>query len=522
MPRKERILVVLISVAITALILLGVWSLREPEGLVVQNPPVIDPAPGLGAPQPLGPDEDIDPPVSKSPPVIPIGPEETTGGTVEGKVVDDTGKPILSAVITALRKHNKVKYAFTDENGEYAIRGLPPGAYDFRADREEYATATRRNIQVRALETTHNVDFELDLSGSFIGFVVSSAGDEPIAGANVVIYASGFPDRSRGLTRSFREKTGQEGAFQIDKIPPGDYFVHAQAAAYLPSKREAVRIEREQPVTYKFVLDLGGSVSGTVTDLEDKPVPDAQMWLSTVEGTLHLGKGAKTDADGKYVLEGLKAGTVNVRVIAQGFVTQTKKNIEVFKSQRTQGVDFRLDRGKGVSGVVVNYDGEPVKGASVSASDRLSYKTTKTGEKGAFTLRGFSGDKVNLTVRATGYVFFIKRKIPVGTEDLNLVLGRGGAIEGQVVADEPLADFVVILYSIPEPSSRPRIVKQRVSRDPQGNFKMSDIPQGSYTIKVNARALEDSKRKYIQAREESVEVRENVTITGLQIRLSQQ
>jgi hypothetical protein len=246
------------------------------------------------------------------------------------------------------------------------------------------------------------------------------------------------------------------------------------------------------------------------------------LGLSTVDGTLHLGTGAKTDADGKYVLEGLKAGTVNVRVIAQGFVTQTKKNIEVFKSQRTQGVDFRLDRGKGVSGVVVNYDGEPVKGASVSASDRLSYKTTKTGEKGAFTLRGFSGDKVNLTVRATGYVFFIKRKIPVGTEDLNLVLGRGGAIEGQVVADEPLADFVVILYSIPEPSSRPRIVKQRVSRDPQGNFKMSDIPQGSYTIKVNARALEDSKRKYIQAREESVEVRENVTITGLQIRLSQQ
>jgi uncharacterized GH25 family protein len=520
MTRSERILVVVVSLCITVLVLLGIWSLREPEVTAVQKSIEIDTRTGPENPSHIPSVTEDDSQTENPIPgeVIDVGDVNTTGGSIEGKVVDGNGKPILSAVVTAVQKQKSV-YVFTDEDGKYTLKDLPPGSYNVRADREKYAVATKRNIEVIKDQTTPNVNFELVLGGSFAGTVISRNGDEPIPGANITIYASGFPDQSRGFARSFRGKTDSNGAFLIENMPPGDYFAHAQQKAYLPSERVSQRIESDKSVNHKFVLELGGAVSGTITDFEDNPVADAQVWLSSIDRTLHLGHGAKTNSDGSYLLEGLNAGTVNIRVIAQGFVTQTKENIEVFKGQHTEGVDFRLDSGKGISGVVVNGNGKPVINATVSASDTLSYKTARTDNDGAFTLSGFSGEKVNLSIRAPGYVFFVKREIPVGTDDLNIMLGKGGSIEGQVIADEPLVDFVVILYSNPEPGQRPRIVKQKVSRDPQGRFKMADIPHGSYTIKVNARALENTSRKLVQSRIETVEVRENSTTSGIEIQL---
>lgn len=513
MTRKERALVVLICVGVTALVLLGVWSLRVPVRRVGhREPDFTDTHADYGAP---GRETASVGSLTEQPtPYIEVEmpDEQVSGGSIEGRVFGEGGKGLFAVVVTALRLRTPVKDTITDENGEYMIRGLPAGSYNMLAEREGYALAGRRDIKVFADQATSGVDFELVPGGTFAGRVVDM-NEEPIPDTNITMYALGVRDDSRGLVRSFRATTDSKGEFRIESIPPGEYHALAQHGSYLPSERTAVVIEEAEPASYKFVLELGGSISGTVTNLDGEPVADVQVWLSSAQENLDFSRGTRTDAEGKYVLGGLRSGTVNLRVLARGFVSSTRKDIEVLKGRVVEGIDFQLDRGSALCGVVVAPGGEPVKNATISASDTKSYITQKTDEKGAFTLSGFAGDHVNLSVRAPGYVLLIKRNVPVNTNDLRLVLSRGGVVEGRAISDAPIKPtFSVVLYTIPEGGTRRRIVRQKVFRDPEGRFKVDDIPPGRYTLEVHG-------MRYIQVEPEIVEVTEGASVSGLEIPL---
>lgn len=506
MTRKERILIVLISIGITALVLVWIWHQRPPE--IPQIPPPVVRLPVIENGDPVKPPEVIDTQPRETTPIRIQLPDVPDGGSIQGKVVDAGGGPIHNATLTAIRDGQPVKYAFTDKEGIYVISGLAPGRYDIRAEREGYATAGRSGIQLSKLQK-EVVDFELVRGGSFSGSVVDES-EEPILNANVTLYASSARDNLQWLVRSFRARTNKDGGFRIDNVSPGEYIALAQHEAHIPSERTPFTIDNENPTTHKFVLETGGSVSGTVTDLDGGPVAGVQVWLSSVEDTIIFSRGARTDADGKYVLGGLKPGSVDIRTLAPGFVAVTKRDIQVFKGRMTEGIDFTLDPGKSISGVVVNSADEPVKNATISANDTKSYKTAKTDEKGQFALNGFSGDKVNLSVRAPGYVLFVKRNIPANTDELHLVLRKGGSVEGQAISDVVLKSFVVILYTIPEAGRQRRIVKQKISSDPEGYFKVKDIPGGIYTLEIHA-------KDYIQVSPETVEIREGTTVSGLEM-----
>jgi uncharacterized GH25 family protein len=451
------------------------------------------------------------PPPAANPPVgqrVPFT-ESDDGGSIEGKVCDGTGKPLHNATVTAFLNRQPERYAFSGSDGTYVVKGLAAGQYEVRADREGYAVALKTGIKVIEMETTPNVDFVLSRGGAFSGIVVDREGS-PIPAANVTLYATGPVDTAGGQVRSFREKTSEKGRFLIENVTPGAYRALAQHEIYLPSDRIPFDIAEDETVTHEFVLEMGASISGTVTDLEGNPVVEAQIWLSSTEEKIVFSRGARTDSEGKYVLGGLQSGSANIRVIAPGFVTATRKDIELRQGRPVEGVDFKLDSGRSISGTVTNSSGEPVGGATVSGSDSVSYKTAKTDEDGKFTMSGFSEDKINLSVRAKGYVLLIRRGISANTEDAQLVLSTGGAVEGQAISDESMKSFVVVLYSIPEGGKQRRIVKQKICNDPDGFFKVEDIPQGTYTLEVHS-------KDYIQYSPEMVAVSENSTVSGLRI-----
>jgi protocatechuate 3,4-dioxygenase beta subunit len=513
MTRKERLLVVATSLGITALVLLGIWSLLPPEvespEVVIPPGPVIDPPANAGAPEEQPPDGFGPAPPREGPVIVNVEPERETGGSIEGRVVDGLGKPLMNVTLTALQKQSPVRYAFTAENGTYTIASLPAGFYDVRADKEGYAVAGRRGIQVNRLDVTAGVDFELVVGSGFTGSVTDTSG-EPVQGANVTLFASGATDDSKGLVRSFRAKTDRDGRFNIENVPPGDYLAMAQEESYLPSERIALNVEKDMPAVYDFMLELGGSVSGRVTDSNGEAIVGAQIYLSVTDGTLSFARGAQTDEDGRYVLKGLESGAVNIRALAPDFISAMKEGISVTEGTATEGVDFTLERGNLISGIVVNNLNEPVRGAVVSGNDGSNYKTVRTDENGNFVLSGFTGDAMSLTVRAEGYILLVKRDIPANSDNLRLELSRGGAIEGQALSDEALDSFVVVVYSIPQGAEQRRLVRQQIVNNPEGHFKVGDIPPGVYTVEVHA-------RKHIQVRPETVEIMENSTVSGLRI-----
>jgi hypothetical protein len=72
-------------------------------------------------------------------------------GTVAGSVTASTGTGLAGATVTAVDSTSGVERAVvTDDDGEYAIVGLPPGSYELRAALDGFAPVTRGRFTVTA------------------------------------------------------------------------------------------------------------------------------------------------------------------------------------------------------------------------------------------------------------------------------------------------------------------------------------------------------------------------------------
>jgi hypothetical protein len=112
-----------------------------------------------------------------------------------------------------------------------------------------------------------------------------------------------------------------------------------------------------------------GSISGRVVDLETG-APLAGIRL----GSQSTGR-VTTDAEGRYVLRNVPPGTVTVFVTEMngGYTNVTlniPKRVTVVPERDTTGVDFRVRMDAGISGRVLDENGEPLPGIEVSVVER--------------------------------------------------------------------------------------------------------------------------------------------------------
>jgi len=445
----------------------------------------------------------------------PESPPKEEKGSISGKVYDSQGSPLACALVRVMRGVSPVSSASTDTEGCYLALSVPSGTYDVVAELKGFAKGGRRQVTVPKDAQVASVNIVLTKGGSFCGQVTTFQG-EPVRGVQVRIYTlrqsqegESFPDIWRDPKLAF---TDTEGKFSIEGIAPGDYEALANHPEYLPSDKHSIRVEAEKTAQTKFLLELGGEVSGTITDSETgKSVENAQIFLAARDNTVLPARGCLTNSEGKYRLTGLDSRTANIRVIAQGYISQTRQNVDVIQGRKTEGIDFVLSRGAFVSGTVLSEDGKPITGATVSSTDVASYSVTTTDAEGRFRLSGLSGDKVALAARASGYSLLIQRSIEPNTENIVLILKRAGAVSGKVSADEPLPEFVVILYAPAAEPGKPRLlVTQTVSRDPQGTFTLQDVPPGKYI-------LESHVPGFTQISSTEVTVNAAETTTGVEI-----
>ena len=76
------------------------------------------------------------------------------------------------------------------------------------------------------------------------------------------------------------------------------------------------------------------------------------------------------DAAGRFRLEGVEPGEVSLSFRSVGYLTEVVDEIIVVEGQPTRGVIVRMQPGGLVSGVVVDSEGLPVRGAQVVAVSR--------------------------------------------------------------------------------------------------------------------------------------------------------
>lgn len=363
------------------------------------------------------------------------------------------GKPIAGA-----RLHfpsGDLGHAFTtDDAGTVTMEAIAPGTWRVEATAPGKAKVMKEVNVAAAPETA--IEFALADGGAVFGKVTGPEG-KPLERARINVYPG-----DSGSPTGYVE-TGPDGAYRLDHLPLGQeqrlYVAHDQSH----DKYERVtltrdRRERELNVSLP-ARAAGGSVAGTVVDLQDNPIADAQIFHGSLSG--RNVKPVTTDAAGRFRLDGIdvrpRAVPEQITVRAKGWAPRVI-SVEPGTAAAPSQVTVRLtEPGHRVRGRVVNEKGEPVEGAFVEAGVDGTHNavagSTRTKGDGRFAFDSLPAD-AQFTVQAAGYQSgdFVKLPLDRDTE-VPVVLKREAELVGRIVdaaTGEPVPRFnLKLVQSVP-------------------------------------------------------------------------
>jgi hypothetical protein len=226
---------------------------------------------------------------------------------ITGVVRDKEGKPLEGVKLKVL-PFSSIE-AISNAEGKYEIvwdpstwGGETPVMFLIAQDeKNNLAEAIEINVASRQL------DIKLK-DGIIISGSVVDENNKPIAGAALQVYFRGGNNYSSITDNG--NKIGADGRFEIKAIPAEQqYYVYASAEGF---GKNRINIDTGEAI--KNRLDIGQtqlatanlSVTGIVTDVNDKPVAGARIYASG-EGQPER-YDIKTDKDGKFIIDKVCAG----------------------------------------------------------------------------------------------------------------------------------------------------------------------------------------------------------------------
>lgn len=302
--------------------------------------------------------------------------------------------------------------------------------------------------------------------------------------------------------------TDATGGFRFEGLPEGALALEVRPRELAsPGWREVV-LEAGGRVWLDVELDPGVTVSGRISDAESgAPIAGAEV---SADWTFE--RAVRTDADGRYVLRGFGGpGVDEVHARAPGHAN-AQHTFRGAPHTADVEVDFALDRGRVVTGRVVDVTGAALEGAYVAAAgavlvgdrQRFDWNATRTGADGGFRLERLMPDlKHKLSAQHEGfgrqvYAFPLDEALHAELDLGTIMLGAPGRIVGTVVDEvgAPRPDLFVGLAVqtaeagrwLPEGTApaRLRMTDQRTTvSDSRGRFHFADLAAGSYSVTVS-------------------------------------
>ncbi len=367
------------------------------------------------------------------------------GQPVAGRVIDDTGKPVSDAQVTAykaregkdrrgpfnfqidpedfdflaLSSATNRRSAITDSKGEFLIASLEAGSYRFTARHPDLAKSSATDVEVKVSVPTPPVEIKIDAGGGVEG-TVTGFGMRPLADALMVAFSL-----QAGSMRS--STTDKGGFYRIDGLPPGQYVVFKSR---LDERADNIPLELMSNMRLKTVTVRQGKFSrlDVQDDSEDgvrvhgivrengAPVPRALVTLLGSDRDGILGMGVRANAasmDGRYELVGIKPGSYVMQVSRfQGQPVQTTFEVDVPGETRDYLFDLSLPTST-IRGRVQDTRGQPVANLAVTlGSDQGSLGSAdgligliaqnglgqaRTNAEGEFTIRSVAAGTYRLT-----------------------------------------------------------------------------------------------------------------------------
>jgi hypothetical protein len=399
------------------------------------------------------------------------------GGVIYGRVLDQTGEPLIGTRVQALRSRSSGGQRrlqsvgapdITDDIGSFRIYGLPPGDYyvaaaaglgdQVKRDPPTYYPGTANFTEAQPIALGPGAEASAEFSRAAVrnarvsGIVVDSAGNPVQAMVNLVSEAittgpvMGAGGGAGGPAPLQLHADGEpNGRFTIENVPPGPYvltamvFPREEPNPQTPGPRTAAQMARQLPQQAAMPLAVSGDDIGGLTIVTNRP--------SVLTGSVVADSGVT------------KPLPRNVRV--------TQRSVATAGTSMTMGnmneTDFQLVGMSGTFRIVVTVpDGWTLKAVMLDGRDVTDEPIDLRGQ--------------NATVRV-------------------VVSDRPSSVSGTALLRGAPADLDVVVFADdPTKWAYPSRFVRTVRADAQGRFQIADLPAGERYVAAALEYLEEGEQ----------------------------
>lgn len=421
-------------------------------------------------------------------------------------------KILLQATYGLDQSRKKTFTLYADSHGLFDFSKVPSGIHVAQAEARGFLKGqTEKSQQSFVLvpgERKNDLNLYLDHGASVEGFVLDPDG-RSVTEVDIQLFPASQADGRVDPTK-LKAKTDQTGYFKIWGIEVGErvqLYASASKKGYTKTLSDMVEITPEaMDQAVQINLAKGGTITGIVTDRNKMPIPGAEIRF---DSSAFPGDPSPSNlivhsaANGTFRMDNCPAGGAGLTVSRAGFVKQGR-GVTVRNSATSDNINFELENGNTIAGVVEDLEGNPIAGAKVQASGlngAAGAEEDTTDKKGKFELNNLGKGEFRLTASFTvktpegdqAYVF-VNPRTPAGTVhaaiDCDLANTTSGRVEGE--KGKGLPNFTVVLNSKTDTKPSQDFVFNlgRGHANAGGFYRLSKLPRGLYKMTVTADGFE--------------------------------
>lgn len=382
------------------------------------------------------------------------------------------------------------RMARTDARGEARLDALPAGWVSLMP----FAGGSDTVELAAGAELVHRM--QVPQGYSVLGRVVDET-LRPVAGAELWLSVEGNTDDGAIVARS-----DGRGEFRLRSVH-GGRWIGARSPRHGPS---LMKMLLEHPAGTELELQLVlrgacGAVEGLVRAPGGAPVADALVRVGpdewhwrregSEEGAEPTGVEARTDAQGRFLVEGLAIGEAPLLVRAKGF-GPWRGAVQVVAGAIVH-VDVELASGLRVSGVVRDAAGEALAGVEITSGHwgKLGHRA-RSDSSGAYELVDLPVGEIELFAEAgeRGKARTLLHGLAGASLRWDPLLSTGGELRGRVLSErgEPLAGWTVSIESLHEGGSGAiaDFHQDQTATDAVGGFVLRNLEERDHALSVRA------------------------------------
>jgi protocatechuate 3,4-dioxygenase beta subunit len=397
------------------------------------------------------------------------------GGTIEGTVVDEQGRPVGGAWVQAWSRQRQQGgfgwggrnlSARSQSDGTFVLRGVTSDnawtvqarASGYQSNQTPEATAGSKGVEIRLVAMGWIVGTVTEDGRPYRGpFTVTATPAPDESGSN--------PNEMRWMGNNQQAFNTDDGRFLLRGMVAGTFLVSAttpDGAITVVSERVVVTNGQPSRDT-TLALGRGAVVSGSVSNADTgRPLTSVHVWVSPRPGrdAPATNGGAQTDARGRFVVRGLAPGAYVIHVNPPSGIAW-QEDVELQEGE-TKDVSL-VERTPGkIHAFVLDPEGRPVPNAMLqvkSSTGNVIWPSWQALQnEGLLEQHGGNWDRM---IRTDANGETLRHHVPPGRYEVTAQL-EGWTLEGEApwvdVHSGRTTQITVVLKSAgeaaPSPGSR--------------------------------------------------------------------